>query len=249
MALIRVRDLHAGRRLAGVSLDLAEGEILGVIGPNGSGKSTLLNSVAGLVRTEGEIEFEERQLWDIPLRKRAQNIGLLPQYGESAWSLRAEDVVALGRLPWGDQDAAAIHRAMALAGVVELAGRKVDELSGGERARVWLARVLAGQPRVLLADEPIASLDLHYQCSVMDVLRDYAHEGHGVIVAIHDLSLAACYCDSLCLLQKGRVHSLGRAEEVLVASALSEVFGIPIHVDLHSDPPIVVPKQITRERP
>ena len=131
---------------------------------------------------------------------------------------------------------------MALAGVTELMGRKVDELSGGERARVWLARVLAGKPRLLLADEPIASLDLHYQCSVMDVLRDYAHGGHGVIVAIHDLSLAARYCDSLCLLRQGLVHSLGRAEEVLAAPALSEVFGIPIHVDLQSKPPIVMPK-------
>lgn len=242
MALIQVRDLHADRRLARVTLDLADGEMLGVIGPNGSGKSTLLNSLAGLVKTQGEILFDGKPLQAIPPRKRAQGIGLLPQYGESAWSLGVEDVVALGRLPWGDEDAPAIHHAMELAGVTGLTGRRVDELSGGERARVWLARVLAGQPRLLLADEPIASLDLHYQCSVMDVLRDYAHRGHGVIVAIHDLSLAARYCDSLCLLRQGLVHSQGRAEEVLVAPTLSEVFGIPIHVDLNAEPPIVVPK-------
>lgn len=242
MALIRVRDLHAGRRLAGVSLELAEGGMLGVIGPNGSGKSTLLNSLAGLVTTVGEIVFEGQRLQAIPLRHRAQRIGLLPQSAESAWSLRVEDVVALGRLPCGDEDVGAIHQAMELAGVTGLMGRRVDELSGGERARVWLARVLAGQPRLLLADEPIASLDLHYQCSVMDVLRNYAHGGHGVIVAIHDLSLAARYCDSLCLLHQGRVHSQGGAAEVLAAPALSEVFGIPIHVDLDAVPPIVMPK-------
>ena len=130
---------------------------------------------------------------------------------------------------------------MEQAGVAGLATRKVDELSGGERARVWLARVLAGRPRVLLVDEPIANLDIHYQCQVMDVLRDYAREGHGVIIAIHDLSLAARYCDSLCLLSRGKAVALGRPEQVLTAPLLSETFGIGVHVDLQSDPPVVLP--------
>lgn len=242
MALIHARHLHLGRRLSDVSLDLAPGELLGVIGPNGSGKSTLLHALAGLLCPDGEVAFEARPLRAIPPRERARRIGLMPQNGEIAWSLRVCDVVAMGRLPWQDEDAGAIDRAMALAGVAALAGRRVDELSGGEQARVWLARVLAGQPRLLLADEPIARLDLHYQCSVMDVLRDYAHAGQGVIVAIHDLGLAARYCDRLCLLHLGRVRSLGRPDEVLVAAVLAEVFGIAIHVDLSSDPPIVVPK-------
>lgn len=242
MALIRADHLHLGRRLSDVSLALAPGELLGLIGPNGSGKSTLLHCLAGLLRPDGGVAFEGHDLLVMPPRQRAKMIGLMPQNGEIAWSLRVRDVVALGRLPWQDEDAAAIDRAMALAGVAVLAGRRVDELSGGEQARVWLARVLAGQPRLLLADEPIARLDLHYQCSVMDVLRDYARAGQGVIVAIHDLGLAARYCDSLCLLQDGRVRRQGRADEVLVAPLLTEVFGIAIHVDLQSDPPIVVPK-------
>ncbi|MEW6676696.1 MAG: ABC transporter ATP-binding protein [Pseudomonadota bacterium] len=246
MALISARNLHVGQRLAQVSLDLAPGELLGVIGPNGSGKSTLLNCLAGLVEVNeamgGEIDFDGRSLRAIPPRQRARQIGLLPQAGDSAWSLTVGDVVALGRLPWGDEDAAAIRQAMDLAGVAALAGRRVDALSGGERARVWLARVLAGQPRLLLADEPIASLDLHYQCSVMAVLRQYAQAGNGVIVALHDLGLAARYCDSLCLLRQGRVASQGPARSVLTAPMLSEAFGVPIHVDLDATPPIVTPK-------
>ncbi len=242
MVLIEARSLRVDRRLADVSLSLAQGEMLGVIGPNGSGKSTLLHSLAGLLKTEGDLRLEGECLRSMPARQRARRIGLMPQAAEVSWSLRVQDVVAMGRLPWLDQDSHAIRQAMTAAGVLELAGRKVDELSGGEQARVWLARVLAGQPCLLLADEPIAQLDLHYQCSVMDVLRDYAHRGHGVILAIHDLSLAARYCDSLCLLQAGRVRSQGRAQDVLEAPVLSDVFGIDIHVDLSFDPPIVVPK-------
>jgi iron complex transport system ATP-binding protein len=242
MALIEVRNLHVENRIADISFALEQGEILGLIGPNGSGKSTLLNSLAGITEAQGEIFLDEQLLKDIPPRIRAQRIGLLPQATQSAWSLSVDDVVALGRLPWNDNDMAAIRLAMEQAGVSDLSSRKIDQLSGGERARVWLARVLAGQPRLLLVDEPIASLDLHYQCTVMDVLRAYAHQGHGVIIAIHDLSLAARYCDSLCLLHQGRIQSQGSASEVLTEATLSTVFDIAIHVDMQSDPPIILPK-------
>lgn len=150
------------------------------------------------------------------------------------------DIVALGRLPWGDQDREAMERAMTQAGVLALQGRKVDHLSGGEQARVWLARVLAGQPRVLLADEPIASLDLYHQRRVMDVLRRYAHAERAVVLALHDLSLAARYCDQLCLLDQGRVRALGTPAEVLTEANLSAVFRVPVHVDLSASPPVII---------
>ncbi|QAU34180.1 ABC transporter ATP-binding protein [Janthinobacterium sp. 17J80-10] len=239
MALISVRQLHVEGRVAEVSFALERGEMLGVIGPNGSGKSTLLQTLAGILPVQGDIVFEGHALGAISPRHRAQGIGLLPQSCESAWSLSVEDVVALGRLAWDDEDAAAIEAAIDQAGVRELLGRKVDQLSGGERARVWLARVLAGQPRLLLADEPIASLDLFYQRSVMNVLRHYASAGQGVIVAIHDLGLAARYCDKLCLMQRGRVYASGTPEAVLTEANLSEVFKVPVHVDLHSTPPVI----------
>lgn len=242
MALISVRHLHVGARIADVSFSLARGEMLGVIGPNGAGKSTLLKSLSGIVGYQGGIDFDGHEIAAMSPRLRAQGIGLLPQSTESAWSLSVEDVVALGRLPWGDQDEDAIRVAISQAGVDSLLGRKVDQLSGGERARVWLARVLAGHPQLLLADEPIASLDLYYQRSVMDVLRQYAIAGQGVILAIHDLALAARYCDKLCLLHHGRVHAWGSPGAVLTDANLSEVFGIPVHVDLQASPPVVAPK-------
>ncbi len=240
MALISARDLHVGQRIAGVSLSLAAGEMVGIVGPNGSGKSTLLECLAGLLTCRGEIDFDGEALADMSPRRRAQAIGLLPQACESAWSLSVEDIVALGRLPWDDQDAAAIGAAIGQAGVRELVGRKIDRLSGGERARVWLARVLAGQPRLLLADEPIASLDLFYQRSVMEILRQYAAAGRGVILAIHDLGLAARYCDRICLMQHGKVHAWGTPQDVLTEANLEAVFHVPVHVNLQSHPPVIV---------
>ncbi len=240
MALIEAHGLALPNgRLTDVDFSLAEGEMLGVIGPNGSGKSSLLSCLGGLLPHQGDIIFEGRSVAALSPRQRAQAFSLLPQSCDSAWALRVEDVVAFGRLPWGDQDEAAIHQAMAETSVEPLRGRTVDRLSGGERARVWLARVLAGQPRLLLADEPIASLDLYYQRSIMDCLRRYADSGNVVILAIHDFPLAARYCDRLCLLQAGHIQAEGTPAEVLTAELLARVFQVPIHVDLAARPPIV----------
>ncbi|TXH33641.1 MAG: ABC transporter ATP-binding protein [Burkholderiaceae bacterium] len=240
MALIRTQHVHLGARLTDVSLTLAPGEMLGVIGPNGAGKSSLLQCLAGLLPCQGEVLLAGQPLAAMPARHRAQQLGYLPQACDSAWSLSVADIVALGRLPWGDQDREAMERAMTQAGVLALQGRKVDHLSGGEQARVWLARVLAGQPRVLLADEPIASLDLYHQRRVMDVLRRYAHAERAVVLALHDLSLAARYCDQLCLLDQGRVRALGTPAEVLTEANLSAVFRVPVHVDLSASPPVII---------
>lgn len=240
MALIRTQHVNLGARLTDVSLTLAPGEMLGVIGPNGAGKSSLLQCLAGLLPCQGEVLLAGQPLAAMPARHRAQQLGYLPQACDSAWSLSVADIVALGRLPWGDQDREAMERAMTQSGVLALQGRKVDHLSGGEQARVWLARVLAGQPRVLLADEPIASLDLYHQRRVMDVLRRYAHAERAVVLALHDLSLAARYCDQLCLLDQGRVHALGTPAEVLTEANLSAVFRVPVHVDLSASPPVIV---------
>ncbi|MGV3741932.1 MAG: ABC transporter ATP-binding protein [Burkholderiaceae bacterium] len=242
MDLIDIRQLHCGLRLQNVSLSLRTGEMLGVIGPNGSGKSSLLQCIAGLLDYSGEIRFEGKVLGDMPHRQRARHIGYQPQSAESAWALSVEDVVALGRLPWGDQDPEAIRQAVRQTGIEALLDRRVDRLSGGEQARVWLARVLAGQPRVLLADEPIASLDLLHQRSVMDALRAYADGGQGVMLAIHDFGLAARYCDRLCLMRNGAVHALGTPAEVLTEAHLSEVFQVPVYVDLKAVQPVVALK-------
>jgi iron complex transport system ATP-binding protein len=244
--LLAVRGLSLGARLRAASFDLAGGEMLGLIGPNGAGKSTLLQCLAGIAAGKGEALLDGQSLTALPRRERAQRIGWLPQAQTSAWALCVQDVVALGRLPWDDRDAAtgrqAIAQAMAQTGIAALAARPVNTLSGGEQARVWLARVLAGQPQLLLADEPIASLDLKHQRAALETLRRYASAGRGVILAIHDLSLAARWCDRLCLLQAGRVRATGTPRQILTEALLTEVFDAPVHADLDADPPSVTLK-------
>ncbi len=239
MALIEIDNLSLAGRLKNISLSLNSGEILGIIGPNGSGKSSLLNCLAGLQPCDGNVRFDGQTLNERSQQQRAQAIALLPQSCDSAWALSVEAIVALGRIPWNDDDRAAIEDAMQRTGVDKLRQRRVDQLSGGEQARVWLARVFAGQPRLLLADEPIASLDLYYQRSIMDALRQYANEDKAVILVIHDFSLAARYCDRLCLLDNGQLRIFGQTTEVLTEEHLSTVFRVPVHVDLQATPPII----------
>ena len=242
MALISATGLTVGTRLRDASIELHAGEVLGLIGPNGAGKSTLLNTLSGIISTEGNILINNYDVNSLTSKQRAQFVGLQPQSINSAWSINVSDVVELGRLPWGDCDTDAIQQAIEWAGIKDFTQRKIDELSGGERARVWLARVLAGKPKALLADEPIANLDIHYQIAVMDVLRSYADKQNGVIVAIHDLSVAARYCDRLCLMKDGSIVATGNVSDVLNRNLLSDTFGIPVNVDLGHNPPIVLPE-------
>lgn len=252
MALISIQGLSVDTRVKALSFDLHQGEVMGIIGPNGAGKSTLLNTLAGLEKFSGDIFINDEPFLSYAPTQRARLLGLQPQTVSSSWSLTVENVVALGRIPWGDREASIIQEAMDWAGVTQFAHRQINQLSGGERARVWLARVLAGKPQVLLVDEPIANLDLHYQLAVMDVLKNYAREdqseaaqgveGQAVIVAMHDLSLAARFCDQFCLMSQGKLVAKGSPAEVLTQSLLSDTYGIPVDVDLHRDPPVVLPK-------
>lgn len=240
VALIEVQQLQLPGRLQPLDFQLQPGELLGLIGPNGAGKSSLLHCLAGIEPGQGEIRLQGRELQQWSPQTRAQQIGLLPQRCQSAWALKVADIIALGRLPWGDEDADAIARAAQLAGVEQWLQRPVARLSGGEQARVWLARVLAGEPQLLLADEPLASLDLYYQCRVLECLRAYASGERAVILSLHDLSLAARSCDRLCLLDQGRVHALGTPAQVLTVENLRAVYGIEAQIDLQAEPPLVV---------
>lgn len=242
MVVTALEEVGVGTRLREVSFGVEAGSVLGVIGPNGAGKSTLLNCLAGIQRYEGEILLDRQPLERLAPRQRARRVGYLPQRCQSAWALSVRDVIALGRLPWADENAEAIADAARLAEVEDWLARPVDQLSGGEQARVWLARVLAGRPNLLLADEPAANLDLYHQHSVMRALRGYAGEGRAVLVSLHDLSLAARYCDRLCLLHHGRLHAWGTPEQVLTAQNLAEVFQVEAHIDLDATPPIVIPR-------
>lgn len=242
MAVISIHNLSIRNRLNSINLELHKGEVLGLVGPNGAGKSSLLSAMAGLLEYTGQIDLKGKKLMDYPATDRARGIALQPQFVESAWALSVHDVVSLGRIPWGDSDQEIIQSAMLQANVLQLANRHVDELSGGEKARVWLARVLANQADILLVDEPVANLDIHYQQQVMSLLKEYARSGHAVIIAIHDLSLAAKYCDRICLLNNTKIVQTGLVDDVFTLDNLSKVFNTQVYIDLQSNPPVVLAK-------
>ena len=206
-----------------VSLSLSAGHLVALVGPNGAGKTTLLRALAGLIPSDGEIQIGGEALSSLSLRERAKRFGYLPQGHVVHWPLPARDIVALGRYPHGatdparlsPRDAEAVLRAMQAVDVMEFSERRVTELSGGERSRVALARVLAVEAPVILADEPTASLDPRHQIDVMKNLRATADSGVLVIVVTHDLGLAARFADHVLVLREGRLVSQGAPAEAL----------------------------------
>jgi iron complex transport system ATP-binding protein len=223
----------ATRVMQNVSLALKSGELVGLLGPNAAGKSTLLRALAGLAPLDaGTIDLDGRPLADWPRARRAQRIAYLEQGARCAWPIAAARLVALGRLPhlepWlrpAAEDVRAVETAMAECDVTHLADRPATELSGGEEARVLLARALAGTPAVILADEPIARLDPAHQLDIMAVLGGRARAGAAVLAALHDLNLAA-RCDRLIVIDKGRIAADGSPREVLTARLLRAVYGV-----------------------
>jgi iron complex transport system ATP-binding protein len=213
------------------------GRVTALLGPNGAGKTTLLSCLAGLRSPDsGRVCLDGIDVSGIERRERARRIGLLPQNGEIHWDVDVSALVALGRLPhrdrWGesDEDKRAVLRAMAVTDVTQFANRSAKRLSGGERSRVLLARVLAGEPEWLLADEPLASLDPAHQLDVLDQLRRIAAEGAGVIVVLHDLSHALRVADDVVLLREGRIVAQGPPDDAIGVHQFRETFGIDVHV-------------------
>ena len=240
----------AGRLvLNDVSLALSSGHLVGLVGPNGAGKTTLLRALAGLVRSEGAIEVGGDALSSLALRERARRFAYLPQGHVVHWPLAARDIVALGRYPHGatdparltPKDAEAVLRAMQATDVVEFSERRVTELSGGERSRVALARVLAVEAPVILADEPTASLDPRHQFDVMKSLRASADKGVLVIVVTHDLGLAARFADTVLVLLDGRLVSQGAPAEALSEKTMGDVFRISAYRAEYQREAVIVP--------
>ncbi|MBB4616709.1 ABC transporter ATP-binding protein [Sphingomonas abaci] len=221
--------------LADVSARLEPGRITAILGPNGAGKSSLVKAMAALLAHDGRVALDDRPVASLSPETRARRIGYLPQDATVHWNMRVAEIVALGRLPhrrapFGESDAdrTAIAAAMAATGTMAFADRLVGTLSGGERARVLLARVLAGAPEWLLADEPLASLDPAHQIDLLDRLRAVAASGAGVVVVLHDLVQAAREADDVLLLHQGRVAGFGLAGDVLTAARLAETFGVRV---------------------
>jgi len=237
-----------GRRAVDrVSADLAGG-VIGLIGPNGAGKSTLVRAIAGLVRADGTVSIDGAPVATMPLAARARRVAYLAQGQAVHWPLTVERLVALGRLPHlapfarpGTADAQAIERALGRTELVSLRERSFDQLSGGERARVLLARALAVEAPLLLVDEPLAALDPAHQIEVMALLRAEADRGATVIVVLHDLTLAARWCDRLLLIDKGSLAADGAPAEVLTAERIGAVYNVSAYIGEAAGQPLIVP--------
>lgn len=222
------------RIVDGAALAIGDGEFVGLIGPNGAGKSTLLRAIVGVQpREAGTVTVEGRPSHDFSPRERARRLAFLPQERRVEWRLPARDVVMLGRYPhhagFGGPTAAdrdAVSRAMAAVDAQGLEDRPATVLSAGEKARILLARALAVEAPILIADEPIAALDPYHQLHVMEILRAQARAGRSVLVVLHDLMLASRYMDRLALMSDGRIVANGRPEDVLTDDRLGAVYRV-----------------------
>jgi iron complex transport system ATP-binding protein len=217
------------------NLALRAGKLTALVGPNGAGKTTLVRALAGLIPFDGDISIDGRALASVPPRERARRIAYLPQGNVFHWPLSVANVVALGRQPHTDpfsrvsvDDRTAVARALSITETNVFAERSVTTLSGGERARVALARALATQADVLLADEPTVSLDPRHQLVVMDLLREAARAGGAVLAVVHDLALAARFADRVLVMDKGRIVADELPDEALTAERIAAVFGVEV---------------------
>ncbi|MEO5707533.1 MAG: ABC transporter ATP-binding protein [Alteraurantiacibacter sp.] len=226
--MLAAREVTVTGRLAAVSASCQPGQITAICGPNGAGKSSLLAALAGLLPPQsGMVSLAGEPLSAMPPKARAQTIGYLPQAGEVAWNLSVAALAGLGRLPHGDNAREPVERALAAMDLAHLAKRPVARLSGGEKARALLARVLATQPRWILADEPLAALDLAHQQALLGHLRVQAEAGTGVVMVLHDLSLAMNHADQVIVMQGGKVREQGPPQRALSAEVIAQVWGLP----------------------
>lgn len=228
--------------LTDISLDVAPGQIVGIIGPNGCGKSTLIKGITRLIPwRSGEISIDGRNIAKLSRDKLARLMAVVPQNAFLPDLFTAFEMVLMGRTPHlgyfryeSHKDIAIAQAAMEATETITLSERKVGELSGGEKQRVTIARALAQEPRIILLDEPTAHLDINYQIEILDLVRHLCRErGLITVVTFHDLNLAAQYCDHLALLHKGRIYRLGTPKEVIDASIIKEVYGAHVFVCPH----------------
>jgi len=239
------------RVLDEVSFDLSPGEVVGLLGRNGAGKTTLVRAASrGVPLSRGRIQLHGRSLADWSQRELAQQIACVPQDMHVPFPFTAGEIVLMGRAPYQGlfgfdsvADLESAHGSMARLGIADLADRRIDRLSGGERQLVLIARALNQSPNWLLLDEPTAFLDLQHRIDVLGVLREFARAGGGALVVSHDLVLAARVCDRLVVLSEGKVAAEGAPREVLTPELLETAFGLVVSViDGPDGQPIVVPR-------
>ncbi|WP_427834690.1 ABC transporter ATP-binding protein [Actinobacillus pleuropneumoniae] len=227
-----------------ISLRFEQGKVYGLIGHNGSGKSTLIKLLAKQnTLSGGRILFNQQELSRWSSRDFAKQVAYLPQHLPQATNLTARELIAMGRYAWNglfgsnkQKDHEAIERALTLTHTEQFSEQLVDTLSGGERSRIWLAMLLAQQSKFLLLDEPLAALDIAHQVEVMELVKKLAHELNlGVIIVIHDINLAARYCDQLVALHSGKLLAQGDAFEIVNSPKLKQIYGIDLNVIEHPE--------------
>lgn len=241
--------LRGRKILDSISGQFQPGRVTVILGANGAGKSSLLSCLTGLREPQdGAVTLNDRALLSLDGRERGQLIGLLPQRPDIHWNVDVKTIIGLGRLPhsgrWGmsAKDHEAVAKAMEATDCSELADRKALRLSGGEQGRVLLARVLAGEPRWLLADEPLASLDPAHQFDVLERLKNYAAAGNGVIVVLHDLTQAARFADDIMVMKDGAILAAGPRDEVMTAAIMAQAYGVEVQIGTSdTGEPLVVP--------
>ncbi|MCW1407738.1 ATP-binding cassette domain-containing protein [Rhizobium sp. 1AS11] len=228
--------------LSGIDLTLERGRIYGLVGPNGSGKSTLLKIVARQVGPKsGAITFDGKPADDWGSRAFARHVAYMPQFTPATDGMTVRELVALGRFPWHGTlgrftatDRNMVEEAIVRTELEEFADRLVASMSGGERQRAWIAMMLAQDARCLLLDEPTSALDLAHQASVLSLVKELSHErGLTVIIVLHDINLAARYCDAIIALNRGRITAEGTPSEIMQADTLQSIFGVGMGVFPH----------------
>jgi iron complex transport system ATP-binding protein len=220
-----------------ISFNQKKSEIIGIIGPNGAGKSTLIKCLDRILKvSQGTIGFEDQNLEEMKLRDIARNICYVPQHHDSHFSLSVFDTVLMGRRPFSQTSYSNKDKEKVLEAIKELKlekflNRNYNELSGGEKQKVILSRAIAQNGKLMLMDEPTSNLDIKYQKEVMEFLKNHASVKEiSVIIAIHDINLAATYCDKLIMMKKGRIHYIGPPSEVLTQENIQEIFDVKVDI-------------------
>ena len=237
--------------LKGVTLEVHEGEVLSLVGPNGAGKTTLLKCINGILKPRiGVIMLDERNLNEYDGRELGKKLGYVPQAEYSHFPLTVFDAVLMGRRPYlrwwrpSKKDLEKVVEALKLVGIEHIAMRYVNELSGGQRQAVLIARALAQDPEVLLLDEPTSNLDVKHQIMIMELIRKLTRDRRvTVVMAIHDLNLAARYSDKMVMLKDGTIYAQGNPHEVLTPENVLAVYGVKASILIHNDKLLVVPEE------
>lgn len=232
-----------------IDLTVSDGEMLGLIGPNGTGKSTLIKCINHVLSPDaGAVLVDATDIGSLTRNDVAKTMGYVSQRENETYSATVFDTVLMGRKPYinwqpGSDDLETVSGILAKLGLSDLSLRKMDTLSGGQKQKVMVGRALAQDPNVLLLDEPTSDLDIRHQLEVMDVIREEIDRGLVGVLAIHDLNLAARYCDTVAMLKEGGVYTTGTPEEVFTPSNLEAVFGVRASTERHDGAYVIIPEE------